>query len=97
MSVFDRKRTFMIKKFGPSKYKKNLKFAKSHIYRVLGASKVKSDFSTYFSIEKSYSKNVFCIINLVHRQVYQVEKHLPNELDYIHFMILEKNLSDTFY
>ena len=58
----------------PSKYKKNLKFAKSHIYRVLGASKVKSDFSTYFSIEKSYSKKVFCIINLVHRQVYQVEK-----------------------
>jgi hypothetical protein len=48
------------------KYKKNLKFAKSHIYRVLGASEVKSDFSTYFSIEKSYSKKVFCIINLVH-------------------------------
>jgi hypothetical protein len=42
MSLFDRKRTFMIKILGPSKYKKNLKIAKSHIYRVLGASKVKS-------------------------------------------------------
>ena len=54
--------------------KNKLKFAKSHIYRVLGASKVKSDFSTYFSIEKSYSKKVFCIINLVHWQVYRLEK-----------------------
>jgi hypothetical protein len=38
MSVFDRKRTFMIEKYllGPSKYKKKLKIAKSHIYRVLG-------------------------------------------------------------
>jgi len=36
--------------------------------------KVKSDFSTYFSIEKSYSKKVFCIINLVQWQVYRVEK-----------------------
>jgi hypothetical protein len=26
--------------------------------------KVKSDFSVYFSIEKSNPKNVFCIINL---------------------------------
>ena len=60
--------------FGPSKYKKNLKFEKSHIYWVLEASKVKSDFSVYFSIEKSYSKKVFCIINLVHWQVYRVEK-----------------------
>jgi hypothetical protein len=45
---------------------KKIKFVKSHIYRVLEASKVKSDFSTYFSKEKSYSKKVFCIINLVH-------------------------------
>jgi hypothetical protein len=30
--------------------------------------------STYFSIEKSYSKKVFCIINLVHSRVHQVEK-----------------------
>ncbi len=45
--------------------KKILKFEKSHNYWVLEASKVKSDFSTYFSIEKSYSKKVFCIINLV--------------------------------
>jgi hypothetical protein len=37
--------------------KKNLKFAKRHIYWVLGASKDKNDFMTYFSIEKSYSKN----------------------------------------
>jgi hypothetical protein len=61
MSVFDRKRTFMIEKYllGPSKYKKKLKIAKSHIYRVLGASKVKSDTSTYFSKEKSYSKKYF--------------------------------------
>ncbi len=46
----------------------------SHIYWVLEASKVKSDFSVYFSIEKSYSKKVFCIINLVEWQVYRVEK-----------------------
>jgi hypothetical protein len=31
--------------------KKNLKFEKSHIYWVLETTKVKSDFSTYFSIE----------------------------------------------
>ena len=51
-----------------------MKFAKCHIYRVLEASKVKSDFSTYFSKEKSYSKKVFCIINLVHWKVYRVKK-----------------------
>jgi hypothetical protein len=52
MSVFDRERTFMMKHLlCPSNNKNNLKFAKSHIYRVPGASKVKSDFSTYFTIE----------------------------------------------
>ena len=36
--------------------------------------KVKSVFSTYFSIESSNPKNIFCIINLVQWQVYRVEK-----------------------
>ncbi len=39
--------------------KKKFKFEKSHIYWVLEASKVKSDFSTYFSKEKSDPKKVF--------------------------------------
>ena len=30
--------------------------------------------SAYFSIEKSHPKNFFCIINLVHSQVYRIEK-----------------------
>jgi hypothetical protein len=32
------------------------------------------DFSVYFSIESNSPKNIFCIINLVHLQVYRVEK-----------------------
>ena len=36
--------------------------------------KVKSDFSVYFSIEKSNLKKIFCFINLVYWQVYRVEK-----------------------
>ena len=56
MSVFGRKKTFMIKiLIGPSKYKKILKFKK-----ILGTSKVKSNFSTYFSIESSNPKRNFC-------------------------------------
>jgi hypothetical protein len=46
---------------GPSNYKNFFKFTKSHIYRVLGASKVKTDFSTYFSkafLGQKYSKKI---------------------------------------
>jgi hypothetical protein len=44
--------------------KKNFKFEKSHIYWVLEASKVKNDFSTYFSIDGSNPKKMLCITNL---------------------------------
>ena len=45
-------------KIGPIKYKKYLKFAKSHIYRVLGASKDKSDFWLFFNREELLKKGV---------------------------------------
>jgi len=41
------------------------------IFRKKAFSKVTS---AYFSIEKSHPKKIFCIINLVHFQVYRVEK-----------------------
>jgi hypothetical protein len=63
----------------PSNYYKKLKFAKSHIYRVLGASKVKGVFSTYFSTESTNQKNISCIINLVYSPKIQVNnRSKPN-------------------
>ena len=44
---------------GPMNNKKNRKFKKIHISRVPGASKVLSNFPTYFSIEDSLLKNFF--------------------------------------
>ena len=49
-------------------------FPKCHFYRVSRVLKVKSLFSTYFWIEKSNPKNIFCIINLVNSQVNREEK-----------------------
>ena len=49
-------------------------FPKYLFWAYIGGLKVKSDFSTYFSIESSNPKNIFCIINLVQWQVYRVEK-----------------------
>jgi len=46
------------------------KLGKMRLYQ----KKVKSVFSTYFSIESSNPKTIFCIINLVYWQVYRVEK-----------------------
>ena len=39
----------------PSEFKKKLEIAKRHIYRVVGVSKVKIDFSAYF--KKGYNRS----------------------------------------
>ena len=67
MSVLAGKSTVMIKILVRAReYRSISNFPKIPLLGLYGGGlKVKSDFSTYFSIEISNPKNIFCIINLV--------------------------------
>ena len=51
---------------------------KSHIYRVPGASKVKSHFPAYFSIEDSQPKFFFAIVSTSTKKYFKKKKVLKN-------------------
>jgi hypothetical protein len=67
MSVLGGKSTFMIKilVIGQGNIGAKLIFPKYLFWAYIGGLKVKSVFSTYFSIESSNPKKILCIINLV--------------------------------